>query len=142
MSDDGPVPIRLTLNKDGVTAPVLRAMRISTDMVRIGLHGIATADPSNTAVHEGFFTLNFEPREDPEKLRETYRAWLLAKGFQELARGLRQTLEEAFQYATADHGRGPQFPLRGNAKEGERAPVPRSAEGGGGTTAYGSRFRA
>lgn len=46
----------------------------------------------------GSFALGFEGEEDPVAKKAQYTAWLLAKGFQELAKGLRATLEEAYVF--------------------------------------------
>ena len=94
-----PVHATLTLNADAVIAPALRAMRLSSEMMSIGLAALETADLSNPPpLTAGFFALGFEGVEDPVAKKTQYTAWLLAKGFQELARGLRATLEEAYVF--------------------------------------------
>src|SRR5690606_31207071 len=87
------------LNADAVIAPALRAMRLSSEMMSIGLAALETADLSNPPpLTAGFFALGFVGEEDPIAKKAQYSAWLLAKGFQELAKGLRATLEEAYVF--------------------------------------------
>jgi hypothetical protein len=44
------------------------------------------------------FDLRFSDEMSAEERKAAYTHWLLAKGFQDLARGIRQTLEEAYFY--------------------------------------------
>ena len=93
------VHVKLTLNADGVIAPALRAMRLSSEMMAIALDALEHADLANPPPVEGaFFTLGFSNAEDTAVKKAAYSAWLLGKGFQELAKGVRETLEEAYLY--------------------------------------------
>lgn len=48
-----------------------------------------------------FFTYQFNGLElTPDERRAAYENWVLAKGFQDLARGVRESLEEAYFYLT------------------------------------------
>lgn len=92
--------VNLTLNKDGVVAPALSAMRLATEMVSICLPAISNADFDDLPkLGDGFFQLGFNPEDRAAKV-PIFHAWLLSKGIQELARGVRATLEEAYFYVT------------------------------------------
>jgi hypothetical protein len=91
--------LQITLNRDGVAAPVHRAAMVCTDVVAAAL----------TAFAEGRLIRPTMPNQDvrfeirgPEirsdERRRMYESWLLAKGFQDLARGVRESLEEAALY--------------------------------------------
>lgn len=98
--DASEVKLQIRLNADGVVAPALRAMRDSTEVVAISLHAVEGCDPGNLPGMPGaFFGLHFDgPLDDPEARKATYRNWLLSKGFQEISRGVRESLEEALVY--------------------------------------------
>lgn len=91
--------ITVTFNRNGVARPILRALRDTLDVVSIGINAIGSADLSNLPeIHEGFsFKFNSDNRTD-DRRKADYSAWILARGFQELIRGVRQALEEAFLY--------------------------------------------
>lgn len=92
--------LRLELNVQGVTAPVLTAMRTSSEIISIAVNALQKVDFSNVPKMDGvFFTMEISsPDLAPEKRRTECLNWLFTKGFQELARGIRQSLEEAFLY--------------------------------------------
>lgn len=96
---DTPITMNITLNADAVIAPALRSMRLSSELMSIGLSALETADLANPApLAAGFVALGFQTPEDPAAKKSLYQAWLLAKGFHELSKGLRATLEEAYLY--------------------------------------------
>jgi len=72
------------------------------EVVSIGADALQRADFANLPkMEEVFFSMQFSgPVEDQEARRAQHLNWLFAKGFQELARGIRQSLEEAYLYVT------------------------------------------
>lgn len=89
--------VTVTLNPDGVSAPALRAARKASEIVSIALPAIQTADLSEPK-KLGFFSLHLGTSQSDESRRAEYVAWILARGFQELAVGVRASLEEAYHY--------------------------------------------
>lgn len=93
--------LEVTLDPNGVAAPAQRAVIIASQVVGICLRGLANDDLSPPEMQGGFIGYKFDGLEmgDDER-RATYQNWLLSKGFQDLARGVRETLEEAVLYLT------------------------------------------
>lgn len=94
--------VTVTLNPDGVVQPALGAARLASEMLAMCLPTMATFD-MNSIPNQGQHGLGFTKTDDAEDRRTHYRAWLLAKGFQELAIVVRGTLEQAFLYRTIFH---------------------------------------
>ncbi len=94
-----PKALHIELNPNGVAAPAQRALIIASQVVGICLRGLANDDLSPPEMQGGFIGYKFDGLEmsDAER-RETYQNWILSKGFQDLARGVRETLEEAVFY--------------------------------------------
>ncbi|TIN06285.1 hypothetical protein [Mesorhizobium sp.] len=97
MTEEDKPSVTVTLNGDGVIAPALQAIRLATEMVAVCTSAIAATD-LNDLPRDGFSGLSFVPHADQAKAKLAYRAWILGKAFQELARGLRATLEQAYIY--------------------------------------------
>lgn len=94
-----PKHLQVTLNKDGVAAPVLRAAVLATSVVGTSLRALSNDDLSPPELKSDFMSFSFGGTEFPESERlQTYQNWILGKGFQDLARGVRETLEEAIFY--------------------------------------------
>lgn len=94
-----PKALHIELNPNGVAAPAHRAVIIASQVVGICLRGLANDDLSPPEMQGGSVGYKFGVLEmsDSER-RETYQNWILSKGFQDLARGVRETLEEAIFY--------------------------------------------
>jgi hypothetical protein len=89
----------VTLNPSGVLAPALRAIRDTVEVVTFCLNAIEQGDLSRGPEAELMrFEMHFSDEMSVEARHASYTHWLLSKGFQDLARGIRQTLEEAFFY--------------------------------------------
>lgn len=90
--------IQVQLNLDGVAAPALRLIQLTSGVVVRGLRAIDEADFSEPLSLGGRgITLRLDDvAGDVESKRQSLHNWLLAKGFQDLARGLRLSLEEAY----------------------------------------------
>jgi hypothetical protein len=96
---DQPSRLVVTLNTLGVLAPAHRSIRDTVDVVTFCLNAIEQGDLSDWASTDRMrFTLRFPEEISAEQRKAAYTHWLLSKGFQELARALRQMLEEAFFY--------------------------------------------
>jgi hypothetical protein len=92
--------LQISLDPNSVASAVLTAAAEAAEVVAFCLNALDTSpleEPFNlkgTAITYNFRTA----AENPEQRRVLYRNWILQKGFQELARGVRTTLEEAFVY--------------------------------------------
>lgn len=96
-----PNRIVLTLNPAGVADPAKRAILTSTQVVSTCLRLIATDDLSASKLQAGLISYQFNaPDLTDNEQRSLFQNWLLAKGFQDLARGVREMLEEAAFYLT------------------------------------------
>src|SRR5687768_2874538 len=100
--------VELKLNPQGVTAPILRTLQDTVEVMSLCVGAVRDWDPSKPikrpepAVGEQVpLTLNFNSKRTPEEKKTAYLNWLLAKGFQELARGVRGALEEASVFIAA-----------------------------------------
>lgn len=99
MPENEPRTLRLQLNPNGVVAPARRAVAIASQVVGICLRGLDGGDLSPPETQGWFIGYSFDGVDvSEEERRETYRNWILSKGFQDLARGIRETLEEAAVY--------------------------------------------
>lgn len=94
-----PQALQITLNPNGVAEPAQRVVIIASQVVGTALRALANDDLSPPDMQGGHWGYQFNGLEmtDAER-RETYQNWILAKGFQDLARGVRETLEEAAFY--------------------------------------------
>lgn len=91
--------LHIELNPNGVAAPAQRAVAVASQVVGICLRGLANDDLSPPEMRGEFMGYKFDGLEmSDEERRETFQNWLLSKGFQDLARGVRETLEEAVFY--------------------------------------------
>jgi hypothetical protein len=91
--------IFVTLDRDGVAAPAQRVVMIASQVVGTCLRALANEDLSPPELQGGFISYRFSgPEMSVGERRETYQNWILSKGFQDLARGVRATLEEALFY--------------------------------------------
>lgn len=94
-----PQVLQITLNPNGVAGPAQRVVIIASQSVGTALRALAKDDLSQPDMQGGYWGYQFNGLEitDAER-RETYQNWILSKGFQDLARGVRETLEEAVFY--------------------------------------------
>jgi hypothetical protein len=91
--------IRVTLHKDGVAAPAHQATRLAYEVVATCLTGLAEGDLEKPKLPNVFIQYGFgRPELTSDEHRALYESWLLAKGFQDVVRGVRATLEEAAFY--------------------------------------------
>jgi hypothetical protein len=95
-----PRQIAVTLRPDGVLAPALRAIQDTVEVVSFCLDALDRGDLSRPPEYKDTrFEFSFAgPELNAEQRKTNYTNWLLWKGFQDLARGMRQTLEEALLY--------------------------------------------
>lgn len=94
-----PNALYIKLHPNGVAAPAQRAVIVASQVVGICLRALANDDLSPPEMRGGFIGYKFDGLEmSDDERRETYQNWLLSKGFQDLARGVRETLEEAVFY--------------------------------------------
>lgn len=94
--------IELQLNPDGVAAPAQAAALICREVVDLYFAALATADLSKPPLpppQKNFRRFDFRgPNLSAEARRPLHENWILAKVFQDLMRGVRASLEEAFLF--------------------------------------------
>lgn len=94
-----PAVWQATLHPDRVTGPLWQAARTSVETINLALNALEVADLAvPPEAPKALFALGFGGVRDPAERKAAYTNWLLGKGFQEITRGVRQTLEEAFLY--------------------------------------------
>ncbi len=117
--------LNLNLNQDAVMAPALNALRLAGGTIVIALKAIDEADLAGPVSIQGpNLAFQFDDgAADADARRAMYKSWLLAKGFQDLVRGLRETLEAAFVWIELLKLNGQPLPQGGLAAhiEGLRA---------------------
>jgi hypothetical protein len=90
--------IELTINRDAVAAPVNHAAVVCREIVDFCFNSISSADLSKRPPAAGGF-FRFDPKGpdlNAHDRRNLYENWILAKAFQDLMRGVRGSLEEAY----------------------------------------------
>lgn len=93
--------LQLTLHPSGVIAPAQNAAFMAAQIVCKCLHLFSVDDLAVRDVQGLSMGFNFNgPEMNVEDKRRHYRNWVLSKGFQDLARGVRSSLEEAYFYIT------------------------------------------
>jgi hypothetical protein len=93
--------LHVRLDPNGVAAPAQRAALIASDVVAACLGAVAEGELSKPEMPDQFISYQFNgPDITSDERRVLYQNWLLAKGFHDLARGIRETLEEAVLYLT------------------------------------------
>lgn len=89
----------LQLNPNGVAAPAQRIVIIAAQVVGTLLRALARDDLSEPDMQGGQVGYRFDGLEmDEAERRATYENWVLSNGFRDLARGIRESLEEAYLY--------------------------------------------
>jgi len=99
--------LTVNLNVDDVAAPAMQAALIAAQVVAAGLNAFDEGELIEPELKGDPVTYLFRgPALTSDQRRELYQNWLLSRGFQDLARGVRATLEEAASYLTllAKHG--------------------------------------
>lgn len=93
-------PVQITLNPSGVIAPALNALRKTIEVVSLCLAALEKGDLSVPPPICGVgMQLSFASEtRDVDERQNIYKQWVLTRGFHELARGLRLSLEEAYLY--------------------------------------------
>ena len=110
---DEPKVVQLRLDPTGVAAPAQRAAIIASQVVGVALRALANDEVSPPAIQGGHLRYQFYGLEMTDSERQQiYINCILSKGFQDLARGVRETLEEAKFYLDAM-----KLPPRHNALE-------------------------
>lgn len=97
-NDEQRPALHITLTADGVMAPALAAMKLNSEILSLTLATIDNADLDDPPdLPTGFFRLKFPgPNVSADDRRAAYGSWLLAKGFQDISRGVRESLEAAY----------------------------------------------
>ena len=91
--------LHIKLDPNSVAASVVRAAIITSDVVAAALTALQEGELTKPDMPNQFIRHQIHgPQMTSDQRRETYQNWLLAKGFQDLARGVRESLEEAALY--------------------------------------------
>jgi hypothetical protein len=87
--------LQITLQPDGVAAPAHRVVLMASQVVGTCLRALEVDNCVEPLSWGGTFGYQFKELDlTPDERRESFKNWVLAKGFQDLARGVRETLEE------------------------------------------------
>jgi hypothetical protein len=91
-------PIEITLHPDGVAVPTQQAATICKEVVDFYFDALAKADLTKKPPgRDTFFRFEINgPNLSEGERRVVHENWILAKAFQDLVRGVRASLEEAF----------------------------------------------
>ena len=93
--------LHITLQPDGVAAPAQRVVAMASQVVGTALRALEADDCTKPAAWGGHFGYQFTGLDlPPDERRTAFQNWILANGFQDLARGIRETLEEALLFLT------------------------------------------
>lgn len=88
--------LHITLQPGGITAAANRVVVMASQVVGTCLRALQADDCEEPEAWGGSFGYQFKGLElSATERREAFRNWVLAKGFQDLARGIREALEEA-----------------------------------------------
>jgi hypothetical protein len=91
--------LRLELNRDAIAVPAEQAAMISMDVIAAALSAFAEGRLTKPKMPDQFVQLLVNgPEMTSGERRAIYENWLLLRGFQELLRGVRGSLEEAALY--------------------------------------------
>ena len=91
--------LELKLDPNGVAAPAYRAVAFTSRLVAACLAAFENDELAEPILQAGPVAYQFSDLGmDLAERRKAYADWIIAKGFQDLARGIRQTLEEALLY--------------------------------------------
>lgn len=99
MTEERPT-LHITLNPDGVAAPVHGMVAFITEAVGTAVRALESDDCSEQEAWGGpAMGYRFNGlKMSAEERCDAFKNWVLAKGFQDLARGVRESLEEALFY--------------------------------------------
>ncbi|MET4277771.1 MULTISPECIES: hypothetical protein [unclassified Bradyrhizobium] len=89
---------KFTLNRDAVRQPVQMAVVRSTEVVNFCCSCMTTADLSKAPQLENNRIVFTAPELGSEERKSAYEAWILARGFHDVLRGAKETLEQAIVY--------------------------------------------
>ena len=91
--------LQITLNPSGVATAAQRAAIVSMDVVAAAITAFAEGSLTKPTMPDQFPQIQIRgPELGSDERRMMYENWLFAKGFQDLARGVRESLEEAALY--------------------------------------------
>ena len=94
---------KVTLNAEGVMGPLVHQLWQCQNVIMFGLRSIdsVTEFPSSTLEEKELFALNIgEPPKDLKIQKELYKKWLIRKGFEDLIRGIKLALIEAYFFVS------------------------------------------
>lgn len=92
--------VQVTLNPHAVRLPAQLSAAESNEAVSFFLNSLETADLSaSPAPPQNSMSYRLAAAYTADQRRDAFKAWIVAKGIQELVRGLRHTLEEAYLFA-------------------------------------------
>jgi len=102
-----PNKVNITLNPDGVFAPLLNILGQSSKNVLFGLQLIDSVDdikePLEIESEDTFFTFHFSDpnaKQDIAVSKDNFKLWTFQKGFEDLIKGINLTLIEAYFFVT------------------------------------------
>jgi len=93
----------LTLNAEGVMRPLIHQLWQCQNIILFGLRSVDTITdfPSSTDEENEVFMVHIgEAPKDLDVQKELYRKWLIKKGFEDLSKGIKLALIEAYYYVS------------------------------------------
>ncbi|WP_283535333.1 hypothetical protein [Methylorubrum extorquens] len=94
--------VTLTLNAAGVALPAQKAADTAAHVVAAALNSITDEHLAEPWLSGFGISYRFNgPAASIEERRITYESWLLGKGFQDITKGIREMLEEAYVFVSA-----------------------------------------
>lgn len=95
--------VTVQLNADGVLNPLLSQLSLCQNIILFGLRSIEMINefPKETKEEEEAFLMHIgEPISDLKHQKKIYTDWLIKKGFEDLSKGLKLALIEAYFYVS------------------------------------------
>ena len=93
----------VTLNATAILSPLLRVLKECTNSVLFGLQAaeIVKDIPPELVIDEGFLRMQFDSDEEGMDVKkQSFKKWLVARGFEDLVKGIEYSLREAYLYVS------------------------------------------
>lgn len=101
MSEPPRIPMKMTFDFSAASAPVRKTVQETLEVLGLAIPAIEGADLREAKpLDRGSVTWTFSGSRTPDERRTAHLNWLLAKAFQDLARGVREALEEGYYLGT------------------------------------------
>lgn len=95
--------IKVALNPEGIVNAMMQQLWECQNVILFGMRSVKDIDrfPEEAEIEKEAFVLHIEPPvESIEVQKEIYQSWLLTKGFEDLIKGIKFSLIEAYFYVS------------------------------------------